>query len=416
MHDLSRSGISLTRTEDFLFPQLRLIEEVKALGPITVKKLGFHPRLSIDDLAAAVNMYLHPGSVFNIPADLTMEFYGRGEIEEILSHYGGCTVRFLIETGTLIIGMAGSFLDEHEHHRNGYRRPPNHCAASLTALLTGMDQDPYWQQVLEFVLCDDLGERFDHTYLDASMTLPNLLKYGYSADKQNAPWVISYGMKFVEVYYRALKSGRFVENGRPNWSIDFLVELADAEWANRAKVLFIEAAQIVEQRVTAAEHGIKTLAVEYLQVSGGKLGVCVIENDLENFQKRVFDKRSDIDILIMRRETGNVQIFTRRGKAISLAKPAGIIRQMEMKARGRTHPIGVDFTQPGSILGCQEWFLFQPKNSDMLFNGSLTAPDTPPTRLANDDILKAVTLGLKYTRQIPQRFDRPRKHAPQPRA
>lgn len=381
--------------------QLRRIEAVKTLGRTEVCKVYTHHQPSLDDICAISAIFHFGERRFNLSDDLQIVFADRGEMESTLESFGD-DIRLLAEDKSLVVGMAGSFLDEHEHPRNGHSRAAGHCTATLTAKLLNLNSDVYWQNIARYALADDTGTRSDWKYLDAMKTLPNLLKTAYNTDPGNVKWVVPSAVQFVKSYYDALRDGK-VNMKRPNWSLDKLVEFSDGDWANDAYHLFMTAHV---QKMSLLEEAKKLLPeVKHSVVqrhNGQRIGVAVIETDFDDFQKLVFsEKRGNnvrVDVLICKRSNGQCQIFSRNGKKINLSPAISLLRRFEMQMAGKPVVDGINYYVAGTIKECPEWNLFKPDSgNDMIFNGSKTAPDIPATKLSLETIIKAVVLGLSKT-------------------
>ncbi|HEX3100030.1 MAG TPA: hypothetical protein VHQ41_03615 [Patescibacteria group bacterium] len=382
----------------FQFRQIQRVRAIAKATPIEVTEIITHHRPSIDDACAIAILFFHGEKLFPAIDTAKISFWNRGDVDLLLDRYNGDSVQLLQETGKLIVGMAGSFLDEHPHEYNGQARADNECAATLTARLTGSYDDPCWRNVLRFVLQDDTGKRMDHLYLKAGQTLPNLMKAAYRVDYDNCDWSFDAAVQFIKTYHLALENGTMGLGDRPNWHIDHLVELAGQKWAAEAGDKFYEVYSESMKMSKAAEASLDSLRP--IEIRGWPnlrpINILFANNDIESFQTIVFRKQPKISVVVLRRSTGNVQIFTRKGSQIDLTNTTGLLRQMELQARGEAIPQGVNLFQAGELKVCKRWCFFQPESgNDMLLNGSLTSPDTIATLLSNDHILQALTLGLK---------------------
>lgn len=393
--------------------QLRQIEQIQAMaGHIRVDRIVTHHEPSIDDAVAIADLWYNGGHIFNGLDDAEIRFCGREEIEVLLAPYDGDIITYLLEKHTLIVGMAGSFLDEHEHPRNNMTRAKGECAASLTARLTGMIDDEYWMSIVSYALADDTGKRTDYKYLDANLTLPNLMKAAYRADADNVVFALDASIRFIHAYYEALKYGQLNCCEDPDWTMGHLVELAqNAEWAQDFAKQFDEISE--KSRVAYEEAKPLINNIEWTAVkshTGKMLNIGLCNTDSDCFAKVALKECRNLDVLVVRRSSGNVQIFTTRKPKINLANVAWFLRMYEIHAKGQLKPVGVDLYQPGEIPACPEWYFFLPEaGNSMIFNGSQTAPDKQPTLLTNSLIMSAIKNGLaerpRYSPDQPNRTE-----------
>lgn len=392
----------LYQSVGFQFDQIRAVQ---ALCPLTVNVIITHDESSIDDAVGLADLKFHGEKMFPGIIDAEIQICGHEELETILEPYDGDFIRLLVEAKTLVLGMGGSFLDEHNHSRNNYFRPEGECAASLTAKLTGMENDRFWLSIVRYALADDIGEREDFTYLlDARLTLPNMMKAAYAADSENINWVVSDSVNLVEIYFQALEAGLIKDDGRPDWSVSTLTNLVKADWTKAAKKRFFEAHdQVRRQRKIVTEELEKITKFGLIRTySGSDVNVAIAHHDFPQSHDIIF-KKTDAAIVVMRRTTDRVQIFCRREEKINLINVVGLLRQMELKAMGQPIPVGVDFYQTAKIQESSKWFIFEVKNgTHMIFNGSSTAKDTDPTVLTDEQIILALKSGLGRRPVAPQ--------------
>ena len=100
-------------------------------------------------------------------------------------------------------------------------------------------------------------------------------------------------------------------------------------------------------------------------------------------------------ICLQRNKRGNVQISFNPEFELDIKPVVEVIRLLESDL---FYP-GVDYAQAGTLPEIPEWFFFPPAST--LFNGTLTAPNTPPTKLDLPTIVGIVSLELN------QQLDKP---------
>jgi hypothetical protein len=120
--------------------------------------------------------------------------------------------------------------------------------------------------------------------------------------------------------------------------------------------------------------------------------VIIIESDNDLVAKFARSRRGGFaSVVIQKGNTGNVQVFSNRKShvRIDMAKIAQFIRLEEQKRKGRVVTLKPEeLRRDGEVKGAEEWHYFQ--KGQMLFNGSLSHPDVPPTNLDLDTIRRIV--------------------------
>lgn len=98
--------------------------------------------------------------------------------------------------------------------------------------------------------------------------------------------------------------------------------------------------------------------------------------------------------VVQRRSTGHVAVLSNQGMKFPLAEVVRQIRIAELQRRGlEVRPFdGKQIRLEGTLPVVPEWFYFKP--GQMMLNGSLSHPDTPPTQLPLGRIVEAVRRGL----------------------
>jgi len=254
--------------------------------------------------------------------------------------------------GVIEIGIGGGFFDEHQKDKEGKQEE---CAATLVAKALGLDDDPVFKKLLKFtVTVDQKGgsQPFD---------IASLTKILHQQFPNNPERVI----KWVEMGIKA-----------KYWE--------QLQFFKEAKEEFDRAAE-----------------VEEVQGPGGRMlkMVSIISDNeqISKFARSVYGGRAAI--VIQKRSSGNIQIFTNKKFGLRLFDVARILRIEEQKVKGKV--IVKDWQKlesEGEVEGIEEWFYH--KIGEMLLNGSLTAPNVPPTRLSLQRIKELVAIGLN-----PQAFE-----------
>ncbi len=252
-----------------------------------------------------------------------------------------------LEEGILPIGVGGSIFDEHPR-LNGEKKE-DECAATLVAKYLSVDEEPAMEKLLKFVLNSDLkgaNNPFDLAYL------VKLLHQQYPEQPEK---VIEWAITGLEAkYYEQLQF-----------------------WTGTKKE-FEDNAQIEEVQ---GPHG-------------RMLKIVTIASDDEQMSKYARSSHGcSAAIVIQKWSSGNVQIFTNKQHRLTLYDVAQMIRYEEQKKKGNVVTTEWKIlSSEGKVEGAEEWYYHH--SSQTLFNGSLTAKNVPPTKLALEQIRRIVRIGV----------------------
>lgn len=255
----------------------------------------------------------------------------------------------------LEVGIGGGLFDEHPVNSE---RKEGECAATLVAKALGVDDNPALEKILKFVVTHDLkggAQPFD---------LASLVKLLHQQFPNDPERVIEWAMVGLEAKYRE-----------------------QLQFFTATKQEFERAAEIEEIQGP----GRQTLKM-----------VTVVSDDeqMSKFARSSFG--GGAAIIIQRRSSGNVQIYTNKRYGLTLYDVAQMIRLAEQRAKGQV--VMTDWetlSSEGKVEGTEEWFFHHA--GQMLLNGSLTAPDVPPTKLSLEQIKEMVRIGIN-----PQAFEQSR--------
>lgn len=302
-------------------------------GVFPVNKLVTHVMPHIDEICAFWLLRTFGESFFPGVKTAPVEFWSAGGAELTK------TADDFLKEGTLLVGIGGGMFDEHPTLNN--ERKDRQCAATLVAEHLGLGDDPALEFIMDFVRRDDLngsGSMFD---------------------------IGSLSRKMYNVYPPEVAM---------NWA-SMALDCVYSEQVRFAK----EAAE--EFRSKAKKYALKNGAT-----------VAVIESDNDLVAKFARSRRGGFaSVVIQKNSTGNVQVFSNRKcpVRIDMAKISQFIRLEEQKKKGKVITLKPeDLRRDGEVRGAEEWHYF--KKGEMLFNGSLSHPDVPPTNIDLDTIRRIV--------------------------
>lgn len=278
----------------------------------------------------------------------------------------GFTPKQWLEKGYILVGIGGGAYDEHpvvltenSGKMTAVPKKKNDCAATLVAKDLCVENLQELYEILTYVKNNDLfGDKGDKNSF-ANVSPANLLKRVWSLGDYLT------GMTDLQIVEHTLFTIGIVHFD------NMLVEQAKAEFAKKKCTAM----------VTNSE--------------GKKLVVASIASDSEHMNKAVRLSNPAVAVLIQKNSKGNVTIFTNRAHKVDLTDVVRMIRLKEQLVDVYAKDAKKDWVQlamEGEMPGVKNWY-YQ-KEAEMLFNGSLTAPDVPPTKLKLDVILDAVKIGL----------------------
>lgn len=275
-------------------------------------------------------------------------FFGGAGGEDLF----GCDEESLFSTGVILLGVGGGRFDEHPGAKTFGKE--NECSSSLVAQELGVEDDPALEPILRFVKNNDLkggGQPFDLAMLTICM-------------HRNWP----YGTERVL-----------------HWVMDAL----DAKYASQ--VSFLETkAKLYSHAETESilGHGGRTL----------KLVTVVSDSTEANKVARA----DGADIVVQQNSAGQVQIYTNNKSSLIIYDLVQAIRVEEQRAKGQIVTTNwEELGREGKVRGVEEWYHHKPAR--MLLNGSLSCPDTPPTKLPLPHIKELVRISFDTGKFEPSR-------------
>lgn len=311
---------------------------------IPIKKIATHANPHFDDILGCIFLQRFGEDVFPGVSGAEIVFWPNGGTPD------GRLAEYWERDGFLMVGVGGGRFDEHPS--GGASRKENECAATLVAKALGLDQDPRFRQLLQFALKVDSGGAAHPFDVSSVINWMNRLH------RDNPAPVFAWVREFLDAYL--------------NHQEDFRVALRACK----------EDGKVCE--IPRGERRIRMLAIE------SDLNEVMAAARLEQ------PYGPDADIVVQRRSSGNVQILTSKKACLDLAHVAAAIRRAERRAKGLPEVMsgeGVKLFAEGKVPGAEEWFFFLA--GMMLLNGSLSAPETPPTKLTLDQIVDIVRANVR---------------------
>jgi hypothetical protein len=124
----------------------------------------------------------------------------------------------------------------------------------------------------------------------------------------------------------------------------------------------------------------------------------IVASDSHRALQAALFARRDCSIVLVKNTKGQVQISTRVNDGIDLSCVAGALHAREREFAGECGRIAKHVLRSeGTAPGDDAWYYFE--QGQAIFNGSLTRPDVPPTRIPLDEIVGFIKL---HTRVKPR--------------
>jgi hypothetical protein len=273
--------------------------------------------------------------------------------------------------GYVLIGVGGSRFDEHATLDTERRQ--GECAASLMARELGIDEDPCFTKLLEYATVNDTrggAGRFTEKHPAESAPASKPQRYDAGA------------------FHLAAQIGAMNRKypNDPHVVIDWMQTWLDAYLESQGEYFGI-----------TRETYERDVKVERIKCKNGQtIRLAHICSDLEQlgpFSRSYLLGAHAADIFVQQRSNGQIQIFTnkRNRELTNLPDIVKMIRLKEQRTKNTVLTTGfTDLGAEGTVAGAEEWYFHLPGGS--LLNGSLTSPDTPPTKLTLEVILKIITV------------------------
>ncbi|MBZ9572130.1 chromate resistance protein [Patescibacteria group bacterium] len=255
------------------------------------------------------------------------------------------------------IDIGGKFA-RFDHHPP--QKFPEECATTLIAKDLGVESDPALSQIIKLVKASDLhGQK---TPLDLTDTLRSLnLKYSDNPEKV----------------------------------LETAFEILDAKYEEQK--LFFEAREELEKA-----------KVTEIQRRGKILRIVTVKSENPMISPIARHRKLGVDaaIVIQQNSSGRVVIFTNNRYDLreDFINIVGMIRLEEQLRQGKK-PLITSFgilSRPGEISQVPEWYFQEEEHrgGGKLLNGSLTAPDVPPTRIPLERIEEIVKMVFELDRNF----------------
>lgn len=252
--------------------------------------------------------------------------------------------------GYILIGVGRGKFDEHNDSSNASEKKPDECSATLVADYLGLRQDPVLEQVLKYVLRNDSkGGAMSFELAPMALVI--------NSDPDNHPEdVIEWVFKFLDAKYK--EQYHFFNETKKEF--ESLAQIETINWSNGRELKFV-----------------------------------FIESDSEQMGKFARSEFGcNADIVMIKRSSGNVQIFFNQRAGLKTQDLVKILRVEEQIAQYGEIRFSnwYQLASYGTSYDGDVWYAQE--GTGAIMNGSKTANGVPPTKLSNERLIFAIRVGL----------------------
>lgn len=398
-----------------------------------VSVVGTHHEFHNDELVQIALLSWYGYRAFECPAALKVRFYRSGEAASSALAAG---------EAQLLVGIGGGDWDEHK--KEG--RLQGECGATLAADLLGVRGNPELQLILQYAL------RADREAGQLHFELAEILKSLHGWSDWSQAKVLNLGLAFLRAI-RHRESGapggdqgvklesivnswldrnfgsdrrdrclKLILGEMKRWKgapdeikpfeLPRLVEVMNSHGTRPASDIIAMVEAILDARVRRSYDFLVTCPqeeragnVQVLEVAGYKVGFASSDSRSMGSYLRAAKK---CDVIVLRKSTGNVNIFSGDGGKALMPSVVGEILRAELKLQGHSlrEPHWVECTEGLSSLvasgqgrdlpGLPHWYYHL--EAGALHNGTSTHPDTVPTALDLQGLARAVMEGVRLAK------------------
>lgn len=310
--------------------------------PQRVATIVTHAMPHVDEVLAIVLLQFYREEYFPGISKATIEFWDAGRKTPDGKHW-----KEWLKKGYLPVGVAGSMFDEHP--TDGQPRKEGHCAASLVARYLEIEENPEIEQLLRYVVNNDTNGGTNPFDLAALITLAN--KTYFSTDAK-----------------------------------------ATFEWATQPIIWYLKKQQKFFKETRDEFDKYANIFETYHK--GRSFTAVAIESDNTDIAAYARSKYgASAALVIQRNSKGQVSITTQKQARMQLDEVIRLIRIEELKLDSiGTRFNNTQLTIEGNMVQGDKWYYDKP--AMRIFNGSLSAPNVPSTKIQFKHLVELVKKGL----------------------
>lgn len=248
--------------------------------------------------------------------------------------------------GYVLIGTGKGLFDEHGKHGK-------ECVLTLVLKHLGLEDEPALRKIAKFALNVDTSASA-HPF-----DLSSIIKCLHNMAPENLEAIMAWVFTALDAKYN--EQFQFFNGAKKDFDKKAEIEIVSNGHKNPVKVVFIESDD--------------TKVATYARSVMGCQAAMVVQKG----------------------SSGNVQVYTNKKRGLKITDVVKCLRVAEQQKKGRV--IVTDWKRlayEDKLPEVLEWYYHQ--EGQMLLNGSLSAPDVPPTKIPWDEIKELVLLGIDFSR------------------
>jgi hypothetical protein len=300
-------------------------------------------------------------------------------------------VSLYCSNGELVLGINGGDFDEHSV--NGDLTKDGECCATLMAKALDIYDQPGIKNLIDFVVKVDIHGKSNPNNIDSIAKVINI----FYKETVAFLWLLE-GI-----------GAKLIQNGeiRKKFSLNAVYNEMKSNDIERAEE-WLEIGQSALRKKEEHFLNVCPAVFEKAEIrripydNGRILKMAVIESDdpyVVNYARS--EAGGKMDVIVIKRTSGNVQLFTNKFVVKTLDDVARILRYREQECFGNLAVKDWDeLALDGKMRQWDRWFYL--RNGKMLLNGSLTATEVKPTKIDFNEIVKIVEIGLNNNFYPPQ--------------
>ncbi len=335
-----------------------------------------HHRPHEDEYVAARLLYWYGGEAYPGFGQGYTLTYWRGARELVPD------TATLAAQGILAIGVGGGAFDEHPT-LNGDGRKHRQCCATLVAKALGVDQLKAVRHLLKWV------ERNDTQGSSDQWDLSHMIGRLHRLHPTDPAFVEQWANLAIDALL--CESTQF--RGNPTAFQNVVGALHRNLYPNDpaavhawTKVAFDAWEAETLHFHTVVPPQFPTYSQVWDLPNGQKMVVLQTDDELAS-RYATYIYGEQLGVTVVRNSRGNTQILANKKGGQKLGGAAVALRRAELLAKG-LNPNGIYLAGDGQVSGAEEW-VYNPA-AGSLMNGSLTAPDVPPTPLPLQEVCDLV--------------------------
>jgi len=343
-----------------------------------IKRIVTHYRPHADELIALIFLKNFPEGEEKFPGVKTasIEFLSTGKLP--------LNKTYKDFPDSIFLGVGSGPFDEHE--TSSQERAKGEVCATLVAKALGIEGKPELQGILNVVRNEDLNVA---TEKDA---LSIMIKFLHSCFKDDADLIY----KWAEIAYLAHIRLALESGAAEPFTLGATKQILKSQ--NHPESKWFEETinkailhQHAEFQKAQSEFDQNSTVWRVKAYDEKPVSIAFIKSDNEEMGKAA--RSRGLEMIIQKNSRGNVFIFTNRKRGLNLSSVIALLRLAEQHFAGNMQVSDTNTLCSVGMIADIPWYLFYTR--DMIFNGSLTTKDIPPTQIPEEKMIQIILEGIQ---------------------